>query len=265
DRCAPRPAPVRMGAHHAGRLGGRHRARRGRARAERASAPRRGLLRGARCGLDEESARAGREGPAPAQTNVGSGGAGELVVRVELRAQLHLETCHRVALELPHPLAGQAELLADRVERPRLALEAEAQLHDARLALAELLEGRPDGLAAERLARLLGRIDGRRAGEEVAELAVAVGPDRAVQRDGRVRRVERLLDVLQRELGCVRELLARRLAPELDLELGAGPAELLAPLVDVHGNADRLRLVRGRALAGLADAPGRVGRELVAL
>ena len=32
----------------------------------------------------------------------------------------------RLALELPDALAGQVELVADRLERPRLALEAEA-------------------------------------------------------------------------------------------------------------------------------------------
>src|SRR5207248_1154463 len=59
--------------------------------------------------------------------------------------------------------------------------------------------------------------------------------------------------------------LTRRLAPELQLEIHTGAAQLLPPLVYVNRDADRLGLVRDRALAGLADPPGRVGRELVAL
>src|SRR5215510_5880283 len=45
-----------------------------------------------------------------------------------------------LALELPDPLAGQVELVADRLERPRLALEPEAELQDAPLALRERVE-----------------------------------------------------------------------------------------------------------------------------
>ena len=40
--------------------------------------------------------------------------------------------------------------------------------------------------------------------------------------------------------------------------------ELLLALDDVHGDADRARVVGDRALHRLADPPGRVGRELVA-
>ena len=58
---------------------------------------------------------------------------------------------------------------------------------------------------------------------------------------------------------------ARRLAAVLDLELATEPCELRAALVHVCGDADRPRLVRDRALTGLADPPGRVCRELEAL
>ena len=47
-----------------------------------------------------------------------------------------------------------------------------------------------------------------------------------------------------------------------NLELLAHARELAAPLVDVDGEADRLRLVGDGALAGLADPPCRIGREL---
>src|SRR5207248_5671711 len=95
----------------------------------------------------------------PQMARAGLGRAGQLVVRAELHAQLRLEPSHGVALELAYPLAGEAELLADRVERPGLALEAEPQLENSRLALAELGDRRADRLAAERLAGFLGRVD----------------------------------------------------------------------------------------------------------
>ena len=68
--------------------------------------------------------------------------------------------------------------------------------------------------------------------------------------------------MLERELRRLGELLARRLAAELGLELSALAVDLHAPLVHVHGHADDGGLVRDRALAGLADPPGGVGREL---
>ena len=53
------------------------------------------------------------------------------------------------------------------------------------------------------------------------------------------------------------------LAAELDLEPARGARQLLLPLDDVDGDADRARVIRDRALHGLADPPGGVRRELV--
>ena len=108
--------------------------------------------------------------------------------------------------------------MADRLERPGLALEAEAKLEDAPLALGERVERPADALAAKRLLGLVERVGGVAVGEEVAQLALVVGADVLVQRDGRVRRAERLVDVLDREAGGLGELLLGRLAAELDLE-----------------------------------------------
>src|SRR5204862_7797764 len=49
------------------------------------------------------------------------------------------------------------------------------------------------------------------------------------------------------------------------LELPAHTAELAPAVVDVDGDADRLRLVGDRSLTGLADPPRRVRGELEAL
>src|SRR5207247_3322450 len=100
--------------------------------------------------------------------------------------------------------------------------------------------------------------------EQVAELAVLLRADRTVERDRRLGDVERLVDVLQREPRLRRELLARRLPPELELEPVPGAPELAPALVDVRRDANRVRLPGDGALAGLPDPPGGVGRELVA-
>ena len=154
--------------------------------------------------------------------------------------------------------------MADRLERPRLALEAEAQLEDAPLPLRKRVERPADALAPERLLGLLERVGGLAVGEEVAELTLVVRTDRLVERDRRVRGSERLLDVLDREAGRLGELLLRRLASELDLEPAGGPRELLLALDDVDGHADRARVIRDGALHRLADPPRGVRRELEA-
>ena len=71
----------------------------------------------------------------------------------------------------------------------------------------------------------------------------------------------RLLDRQARLLG---DLVERRLAPELRPEQSLGLVHLLEALDDVDGHPDRPGLVRESARDGLADPPGRVGRELVA-
>ena len=101
-------------------------------------------------------------------------------------------------------------------------------------------------------------------GEEIAQLALVVGADALVQRHGGLRGRERLVDVLDREARGLGQLLARRVAAELDLEPAGGAAELLLPLDDMDGHADGARVVGDGALHGLANPPGRVGRELEA-
>src|SRR5581483_8526153 len=162
------------------------------------------------------------------------------------------------------PFAGQIELVPDRLERPRLTLEAEPQLEDAPLALGQRVERAPNALPAQGLLRLVERIGGLAVREQIAELALVVGADRLIERDGCMRRAERLVDVLHRQPGRLGELVLRRLAAELDLEPPRCTRQLLLPLDDVHRNADGARMVRDRALHRLADPPRRVRRELVA-
>src|SRR5829696_3065580 len=184
------------------------------------------------------------------------GEAGEIAQRREPR--------ERLALELADALPRQVELVADRLQRPGLALEAETQLEDAPLALRKRVERPPDALLAQRLLRLDERVGGFAVGEEIAELALVVRAHRLVERDRRVRGAERLVDVLDRKAGGLGELLLRRLAAEFDLEAPGGTRELLLPLDDVDRDSDRPRVVGDGALHRLADPPGRVRGELEA-
>src|SRR5581483_4965480 len=130
-------------------------------------------------------------------------------------------------------LAREIELVADRLERPGLALEAEAQLQDPPLPLRERVERAADALLAQRLLRLVERIRGLAVGEEIAQLALVVSADGLVERHRSLRGAERLVDVLAWEAGRLRELVLRCLAAELDLEPARGAAELLLALDDV--------------------------------
>ena len=76
-----------------------------------------------------------------------------------------------------------------------------------------------------------------------------------------MRGAERLVDVLERQAGCLGELLLRRLATELDLEPASGPGELLLALDDMHRDANRMTGIDHPAGNALSDPPSRIGRE----
>ena len=89
-----------------------------------------------------------RRGPVEAEAAVGTGrNRLEGILEVELGGERReLAQCceprERLSLELAHALAGQIELVTDRLERPRLALEPEAQLENPPLPLGQRIEAR---------------------------------------------------------------------------------------------------------------------------
>src|SRR5437763_1197995 len=94
----------------------------------------------------------------------------DLAVHETLRDQLE-----NLGLELSYAFARQVGLMAERVERAWLALEAEAKLEDAPLTLRQRIQRFTDALAAERLLRLVEGIRGLAICEQVTELALVVG------------------------------------------------------------------------------------------
>src|SRR5581483_452102 len=101
-----------------------------------------------------------------------------------------------LALQLADALARQVELVSDRLERPRLAFEAEPQLEDPPLPLGPSVQRPTNTLSTKRLLGLIERVGSLTIGEEITELALVVGADGLVQRHGRVRGPQRLVDVL---------------------------------------------------------------------
>src|SRR5262249_16883788 len=132
--------------------------------------------------------------------------------------------------ELPHPLASEVELVADGLQRPRLALEPESELEDPAFALGQRVKRLADALAPKRLLCLVERIRSLAIGEEVSKLTLVVCSNRLVERDRCVRGAQRLVDVLHRKPGRLCKLVFRRLTPQLDLEPTGRPAQLLLAL-----------------------------------
>src|SRR5690242_18521816 len=171
-----------------------------------------------------------------------------------------------LVLDLADPLARHVERAPDLVERPRLlAAQPVAELQHPPLPVRERAEDVAQQLLAQ---RRVGGLVGQRCvlvGEEVAELRLLLVADRLLERDGRLRRAQDLLDLVEREVDVARDLGRQRLAAELTTELALGADDLVELLDDVDGHPDRAPLVCERPRDCLPDPPGRVGRELVAL
>src|SRR5262245_20500310 len=179
------------------------------------------------------------------------------------------QLAQRVRLDLADALAGEAELLADLLERPRPAvLEAEPQPEHPLLAALEAVEDLRDLLLEELIGDDLVWPDRVRILDQLTELRVAFLADRRLERDGSPTVATNLLDPLggdrhARILGQLRgDLLRRGFAAQLERELTRGPRDPLHGLDHVDRDADRPRLVGEAALDRLADPPRRVRREL---
>src|SRR4051794_31739523 len=182
--------------------------------------------------------------------------------------ELHLaqrgQAAERLDLDLADALARETEPAADLLERLRLGvLEPVAQDEHPSLALREDGERRCQRLAAQRGLDLFLR-ERAVALDEVPEGRVLLVADRLVEARRRARRGLDLVRLVDRQRRLLRDLLERRLAPELRPGRPLGAIHLLEPLDDVHRHANRARLVGERPRDRLADPPRGVGRELVA-
>ena len=101
--------------------------------------------------------------------------------------------------------------------------------------------------------------------DELTEGRRTVVADRRLEGEGLAAVAEDLLDPLGRHLEHGADLAEGRLAAVLGGEVTLDPQRLVDLLDHVHRHADGAALVGDRALQCLADPPGRVRRELVAL
>ena len=91
---------------------------------------------------------------------------------------------HRLRLDLPDPLTGDAVDLPDVVERSRLPItQAVTQAHDTGFALAERVEYRPQLLLQQDERYLLDGYNSLGVFDEITELGRALVTERLVQRD----------------------------------------------------------------------------------
>src|SRR5207248_9947578 len=125
-----------------------------------------------------------------------------------LRLREELELLQRVVLDLADPLAGDAELAADLLERPRRAAQkAEAKLDHLALALRQRAELALDVLAPQRELRGVERRLGGLVLHEVAERRVLFLADRLLERDGQLRHAQDLPHLPRRDLQLLGDLL----------------------------------------------------------
>src|SRR5262245_64051776 len=163
------------------------------------------------------------------------------------------ELPERLRLDLADALAGDVELLAHLLEGPGApVLQAEAELEHASLAARQRVEHRLDLLLEELVGGGLGRGQGAAVLDEVAEVGVLLLTDRRLQRDGLLRDLDDLADLLRRDLDLLAlghrlgDLLDRRLATELLQEPARDTDQPVDRLDHVDRDADCPGLVGGR-------------------
>ena len=142
-------------------------------------------------------------------------------------------------------------------------VEAEAEGEHLALAVGERGEHLLQAFAQDVEGRDVGGVLGGGVGEEVAEVRVVPVADGRLQRDRLLRHLEHLADAVHAHAHFGGGLLVRRLAAELLHQLLLDAEQAVDRLDHVDRDADRAGLVGDGAGGGLADPPGRVGRELV--
>src|SRR5437763_11885919 len=189
-----------------------------------------------------------------------------LDVAIELlRPCKHLQFPQTLVLYLADPLARDVERPPDLVQRARIpTVEAVAELQHCSVAAGQRTEDFPQRFLAKRRLRRLVRQLLVLVCEEITELRVLLVTDRLLERDRGLGAAPDRLDLGGVELELVADLPGERLAPKLGAELPLRSYDLVQLLDDVDRHPDRPRLVGERPGGGLADPPGRVGRELEA-
>ena len=168
-------------------------------------------------------------------------------------------------LDLADPLAGDPELLADAVQRLRLAVDkAEPQFDDLALADGKLLEPFVDMLPPADLIGNGRRRHGIGVLQNVLERVLFLVADQHVQRVGFPDHLGNAPHLVDGDLHLFRDFFDLRVAAQRLGQLADGPHVGVDDLGDMDGKADGPRLVDDGPFDRLLDPPGCVGAELEA-
>ena len=155
-----------------------------------------------------------------------------------------LQLPQRLGLDLADAFAGDAELLADFLQRVvGVHADAEAHAQHALLARGQAGEDAGDGFLEVGLDRGVDRDHRVLVLDEVAQVAVFLVADRGLEADRLLGDLHHLADLLERHREALGHFLGRGLAALLVEELAAGADQLVDRLDHVHRDADRARLV----------------------
>src|SRR5208283_1524228 len=181
------------------------------------------------------------------------------------RARRMPKLAQRLGFNLADALARDGEGLAHLLQRMLAAVvQAKAHLDDFFFARRQRLQHRRSLLLQ---IQVDDRIRGRHHGlvlDEVPKMRILFLTNRRFQRNGFLRDLQDLAHLGDRDVHAFGNFLAGGLAAKLLHQLPAGAHQFVDGLDHVHGNTNGARLIGDGARDGLADPPGRVGRELVA-
>src|SRR5438270_11332231 len=150
------------------------------------------------------------------------------VVAQLLRARGMTQLRQRLRLDLPDPLSGDAELLADFFQRSGMSIgEAEAQLDDALLPVRKGVQDRVELLLQQDERSGVDGHDRVAVLDEVAEVGVLLLTDRRLKRDRLLGELLNLPHALGRHLHLQADLLRRRLAAEVLQQLALDTDQLV--------------------------------------
>ena len=173
---------------------------------------------------------------------------------------------HGLGLDLADALTGDPVNTADVVQGLGLPiLQAIAHFNDAGLAGAQGLKNLLELFLQQREGHSIRGGDGIGVLDQIAELRVAVLTQRGVQGDGLTPILLDFLNLLDRHVQLPRQLVGGGLAAQVLQHLTLNAGKLVDDFDHVDGHADGSGLVGHSTGDGLADPPGGVCGELVAL
>src|SRR5579883_2862793 len=175
------------------------------------------------------------------------------------------QLAQRLGLDLADALARHLEFLADFFQRAGPpAVQAEAHLQHAALALAQRVQHLFDLFAQHLVRGHVLRRGGALVGQEVGQIAVVFFAHRHLQGDGFLGHLHDLAHPGGRQFQPQRQLVGGWLAAQFLYHAPRFAGQAVDDLHHVYRNANGARLVGDGAGDGLPDPPGCIGRELEA-